>query len=565
MSFCPFNRYQSIDSDADSVITTDLSIEGIGLSTRENVTVSPLWKKITDVLGEVVCLVERLEADRQDAEEAHQKEKRRKRILESKVDSILQWKQQEHPLVVQKEHEACIRDITELKWHLKLECEKVDQVQEKLSHIEALNQRLHEDINFVKKQAPLVKENLDFQISIINRINTAQAEADKAYAKTQDNFRLVEKELEMMELDANNEKASMDHELLGMKNQLANRLDDLNQLKALGEDLCAEIQEAEQSTALTENECAAIAQNLPEKRELEKAISNRILELKAEIQGEMQKTKMLKEKITTLQEEIQKIKHNGEAEMSQLEELLQSKRSALAALCKENMEYQLKVEDYKKTISQSEKAVNQMHKDRAIMLQKIGENDEQWERAREEVTQVVVQHSVIKARLEEQEQLTFMEEERARKVIENLGKELANETAALERLKSRCENITEELHQHQKGSEVVNQKLQKEFEDASSTTKALGRQIEKIKTLAEKLEEIQCQHRNALVNLEREKKLRLEHLNAVKGDHADVIKRYDCTVDRISHLARKCSEYRDASDKMEKIAATLPDVIVELE
>lgn len=68
----------------------------------ESCPLSPLLKKINDVLGEVVCLIERLEADRQYAEEALHKEKRRKILLESKVDSIALWKQQEHSFVVQK-------------------------------------------------------------------------------------------------------------------------------------------------------------------------------------------------------------------------------------------------------------------------------------------------------------------------------------------------------------------------------------------------------------------------------------------------------------------------------
>lgn len=62
----------------------------------------------------------------------------------------------------------------------------------------------------------------------------------------------------------------------------------------------------------------------------------------------------------------------------------------------------------------SEKAVKQMRVEQKQMLQKITDNDEQWEKAREEVTQVASQHSVTEAKLEEQEQLTFMEEQRAR-------------------------------------------------------------------------------------------------------------------------------------------------------
>lgn len=55
-----------------------------------------------------------------------------------------------------------------------------------------------------------------------------------------------------------------------------------------------------------------------------------------------------------------------------------------------------------------------MHEERKQMLQKIIDNDEQWEKAKEEVTEVVAQHSVTQTKLEEQEQLTFMEEQRAR-------------------------------------------------------------------------------------------------------------------------------------------------------
>lgn len=62
----------------------------------------------------------------------------------------------------------------------------------------------------------------------------------------------------------------------------------------------------------------------------------------------------------------------------------------------------------------SKKAVKQMREERKQMLQKIIDNDEQWEKAKEEVTQVIAQHSVTQTKLDEQEQLTFMEEQRAR-------------------------------------------------------------------------------------------------------------------------------------------------------
>lgn len=67
-------------------------------------------------------------------------------------------------------------------------------------------------------------------------------------------------------------------------------------------------------------------------------------------------------------------------------------------------------------------AVKQMRGEQRRMLQKITDNDAQWEKAGEEVTQVVAQHGAIRARLAERRRLTFMEDEKAR-VSDNTQKE----------------------------------------------------------------------------------------------------------------------------------------------
>ncbi|XP_036939693.1 coiled-coil domain-containing protein 178 isoform X3 [Acanthopagrus latus] len=558
-------RFQSRDSDTESVTSTELFVEGIAISARESCPLSPLLKKINDVLGEVVCLIERLEADRQYAEEALHKEKRRKILLESKVDSIALWKQQEHSFVVQKEHEACIRDITELKWQLKLEREKLDQAQEKLSHAEVLNQHLHKDINFAKKQVPIVKENIDLQRGIIEQINSAQAEADKVYSKTQSDLALAQREFKRMERDAKNEKTSLENTLSEMKNQLSCRLEDLNQLKIEEKDICAEIKDAEKTVALTKEKCVAIKQRIPEVMAQLKAEKERILELKLQIENEMQRNKKLKEKLIALKQDIEKTRLNGEAEVSCIEEQLHSKRDAFAALRKENMESEQNVEDYKLKLSESAKAVKQMREERKQMLQKIIDNDEQWEKAKEEVTQVVAQHSVAQTKLEEQEQLTFMEEQRARKEIEKLRKDLTGQMTALELLKGQCANKNEEMCRLQRSSDLTNRKLQKEFEDVSSATKALETKVEQIRKLTENLEKIQCEHKNTLVNLEKEKKLKYDHLKAAQDLHTATVERYDNTLGKISDLTKKSEEYRDASDEMEKTVDSMPEIMRELQ
>lgn len=48
------------------------------------------------------------------------------------------------------------------------------------------------------------------------------------------------------------------------------------------------------------------------------------------------------------------------------------------------------------------------------MLQKITDNDEQREKAKEEVTQVLAQHGAVRAKLSERQRLAFTEEQKAR-------------------------------------------------------------------------------------------------------------------------------------------------------
>lgn len=63
---------------------------------------TPLWKETVDLVVEVMCLIERLELDRKDAEKALLEEKEKAKKLLMKQDSLTHWKQQEFPIAMQK-------------------------------------------------------------------------------------------------------------------------------------------------------------------------------------------------------------------------------------------------------------------------------------------------------------------------------------------------------------------------------------------------------------------------------------------------------------------------------
>ena len=81
------------------------------------------------------------------------------------------------------EHEACLRDISELKWQLKFEKEKLDQLRDKLDQSVMMSQRLDEDICFSKEQIPIVNDNLNFQRNLITQISAKQKEVRQWISK----------------------------------------------------------------------------------------------------------------------------------------------------------------------------------------------------------------------------------------------------------------------------------------------------------------------------------------------------------------------------------------------
>ncbi|XP_064791072.1 coiled-coil domain-containing protein 178-like isoform X1 [Oncorhynchus masou masou] len=571
-------RLNSSES-VSSMIPTELYIEGIGLSARgerEGDLLSPLRKETTDVLVEVVYLIERLEADRQDAEEALQSEKKRRRTLGRKMYSISLWKQQEFPVAVQKEHEACTRDISELKWHLKMRRDKLHQVTDRLIKTEVLNRRLNEDIDFIKKNGPLVKEKLQLESDFMIQINTAQHKALETFSKTFSELKSFQEEMRKEELKADEDRGLMFNELKGIRNLLNDRLTEFQQLIDYWDGYCITLKETEERVALKEEELGDMSQHIPVLEVQETAVNDLVVELNIFIEVEGRKIAQLKEEISELQKEVHATRLAGEAAVSHSEEVFCKKHQDILALHEENKEYELETEDYSNTIYESEQAVKQLQKERKRMLQKISVNEEQREEAKEELSQVAAMHANTKVNLEELEQQTFMEEQRMRKVIENLKKDIMSEMKAMAILKDTLTTFKAELHQEQNNTENARWELHKEFEEVSSATKQLEIEMEKlrkiyndksekIERLREKLCDILTEHKNTTNCLEKERNLKRDHLNTVKELHQDVTKRFDHALSRITVLTAKSKEYRTGSDRMEETAATMPGVIEELQ
>ncbi|NXA33574.1 CC178 protein, partial [Eudromia elegans] len=132
------------------------------------------------LLLEVTELIKRLDADCQEAEAALEQEKLRRKKLAMKLDSMSLWRLQQLPAAVQKEYEACTQDILELQWHFDCKSHQLQQVENQVLKIETANNKIQEDIDFMKKHSPLLEEKL-------NREDEATKDVLAAYEKVSRN------------------------------------------------------------------------------------------------------------------------------------------------------------------------------------------------------------------------------------------------------------------------------------------------------------------------------------------------------------------------------------------
>ncbi|XP_041962522.1 coiled-coil domain-containing protein 178 isoform X3 [Alosa sapidissima] len=554
----------------------ELCIEGIGLLGDPSNGMNTLRKEAMDILMEVAYLIDRLEADRQEAKEALLKEKQTRERLRKKMDSLTLWRQQEFPVVIQNEHEACMRDIRELNWHLIRKKGKLEQVKDKVTHTQVLHLRLNEDIDFVKKHGPLVKEKLVMETDIMNKIRAAQIEADESFAKATKNLLNFECELKKEEDDFQMQKKEFVQELAKLQLHRKEQQEKYEELKSLWVGLSEKVKNTEEAITKMDDVFKSLSQQIPELEKQEDIYNDKVMALKMEIEMEVANTDHIKKCKADLQKHISESRQAGETKVAELENHLCQRRKELMALQEESKELELEIEDYTKKIHQSEQAIKQLQVDMRRIQLKIGQNEDARTKTQTQLSQVMALHCSTKAKLEDLEHLTFTEEQSNRKVTKNLKKKIMVEMKDIAILKGKISAAKVEFNEKKERADNEMKELQSEFEKASSTTAALeivvkelrkiySDKTEQTKNLKDELANLQMVKQNCSNELQAKRNAKLQSLNAVRELHNNVSERYEDAKSRITELRSISVEYREESDMMERTAKFLPAIIEELQ
>ncbi|XP_023571510.1 coiled-coil domain-containing protein 178 [Octodon degus] len=198
-------------------------------------TCPELKEEMETLLSEVIHLIKSLETDRAEAEQTLIQQKSRKKTIILKIDSWSIWKLQEIPLAVQKEHEAFLRDLIELRWHLENRYDQLEYLEKQKTKLEEANAKVQADIDFMQDHAALLDGKRRQQVEALHDLYQRKFEVMELFKQVHEELELVSQDSENAKWQVQESKDEMDKDIHKDETTLATHkkeVDKLNNLRS---------------------------------------------------------------------------------------------------------------------------------------------------------------------------------------------------------------------------------------------------------------------------------------------------------------------------------------------
>ncbi|XP_024613713.1 coiled-coil domain-containing protein 178 [Neophocaena asiaeorientalis asiaeorientalis] len=233
-----------------------------------------LKQEMERLLSEAIQLIKSLETDRAEAEEALKQQKSRKKRISVQIDSWSIWKRQEIPLAVQKEHEAYLKDIVELRWHLEDKTHRLKRLEEEKEKLEEANAKLQADVDYMIKHRPLLLTKRDQELVALKEYYQKKTEVMELYKQIHGEYEEAVENLEKVKFKAKQSKIDMENDIRDDEITIETYKKEIDKLNSLFNFYCTSIQDVnieENEEAVTEvlketsssrNELATLSETL---------------------------------------------------------------------------------------------------------------------------------------------------------------------------------------------------------------------------------------------------------------------------------------------------------------
>ncbi|XP_072267371.1 coiled-coil domain-containing protein 178 isoform X2 [Pyxicephalus adspersus] len=494
-AFSVCNEEEHIDVPVESPI---LRIMGVGLFDKDSLEPGAdvsLKLDTEAVISEVIKLIWRLEADRQEAEEALNLENKRKQGLLRQIDVLSLWKLNILPEAVQKEYDACVQDFSELRWHISRKKQELETAQVKAAKTQEVNTRLQEEIAFIETHRPLLDEKLNHEGDDMAKIRQAQEEATLLLNEAENKLKAAILSFEKVTAEANEERSVMAAKLAEVRRTLQVCRDNLSHSETIWAKCTSDLMDTERKI---EEGKKLYSELITEKQQLtESEISWRQQEtdIKYELDDQEKKNKHLTNLYDRVSKEAKEMECDIQSQLTHLEQLLHNKLHALRDLEYENKTLTLENEDLSVRISNSYKTRGKHEADIKRMQKSLIKNEEQTTDISKELSRVSVTHSVSKSKLAELEDKSSAEERRLKNLVDSLRKQVIEEIRVGQSMQARINALMADRKQKEKENKKTKEELMKIAEEIERPVADLELEIRQLAEFhARKSEELRNIH-----------------------------------------------------------------------
>ena len=555
-----------------------LSISGVGVIKEEEDALLP-YLGAEDVLDEIVTLLARLENDRMEILKSLVHEKEKVVRLNDKIDHLCLVRMRELPIAVQKEHEACIMDLNELQWHVAYSSRTEKRIHSRTHTAEVNNQRLDEEISFVQRHIPLVKEKLQLEIQAMESIKNAQSKTYVELDNTQQRKQKTQAKSNDAVVKATTERNHIKRELDVVKESLEKISDDYAQSRMTYDTYSKQINDIKTKLILNEQEMKVLHVKNENAKVGEEMQAKKVRELQTQItEAEFEHERLENENIQ-LQSELDNRKKKMNARILELEKGAKARDSKLRKIMLKNQEAEMEVQDYMDKITEcqrqkvaDEKNINRIHKEMNRLQQQMSVTQDEYNR-------ISVINTAVRDQLLTQQEKAFKMEEslkKTRATAETLRRQVKDELHTKTVLVARINSDSTDLVKYKKDTVQKRDKAQKVATEVETAVNTVLAKVEKLRSTKREKTECKEKIRQQLKDtkqqeedsrdkfLEEIKKLEPHHTH-LKDDVTKLEKRLDYMGWKSEQMKKQCNDMDREEVTMRKLVEIAEKAIVDLE
>lgn len=539
--------------------TQELSVQGVGYKEEvkePDIDTSAPYLGAEDVIEEVLTLLARLENDRQETEKALEREKERVIRLVAKIDFHCKRRMKELPSVVQKEHEECIMDINELQWHVAYSSRNEARIKDRVDIAEVLNQRLKEDIEFVKKHIPLVEEKLELELEAMSKIRNAQKDTNQELDNTKSRQVKTEAKSNEATQKAQIERGHIKKELGTVRETLASINEELSEAKMTYNTYIYQINDITQQLKDNEQELKVLevkTENAKVAVEMQEAKVNDVTKKIEESEYEHVR---LDSENAKLMSELKVKKTQYANTINQLELAVKNRDKRLRQVVLRNEEVKMEVEDYKDKANAchrqkdwDEKNVKRIHKEMEKIQQQLGVT-------MEELNRVAALHATIREQLLAEQDKTHKMEESLKMTADTLKRQVKDEIHTRSVLTARITSDSQDLKKTQGEMRERKTKAAKVADDVVTAVKTVREKVEKLRSAKETKErekrDLSAKKEETKKQMEESEKRFDERIQQIQPHHSHLKEDLLKVSRRLDHIDWKSDVMRNKMDDMDK-------------